>query len=469
MKKCLLLLLLSYTIYGTAQELRLKKGIIINAVAVNDSISESFALYLPTNFEVSKKWPVVFVFDLEGHGRQALGMFRTAAEEEGYILAASNNVRDTLSISKNVLISSRMMNSLYSILPILNSRIYTAGFSSGARFASLIPTFIRGVNGVISCGSPIANIEVLDSKRPFHFIGIVGNEDYNYTEMLNSQKALNKLRFPNHLMFFDGGHEWPTKEYLSKAMRIFTLSSMAKGNIPKDTTFIETTYQNYLDNVNAMVSENPLFAYKIMQEMNSVYRPLKNIDSLKVSARQLRKSKEYRSNNRNQNTVFFKEAFIKEDYVYYLEEDILTYNYNNLGWWKYQMDELAKYNKRANVYEKQMGKRLNAYINDLISDNIDVIKADTVLDEEALNLLWMLSTVMNPSEYAPYLKVISYNAKIEDYGTALFYVDELLKNGYTDKAKLYALENTALFRITPEFNKTVSKYLKDARYDIIEE
>lgn len=469
MKKCLLLLLLTYTVFGTAQELRLKKGKIINTVAVNDSISETFALYLPTNFEVSKKWPVIFVFDLEGHGKQALSMFRTAAEEEGYILAASNNVHDSLSISKNVLISTRMMSSLYSILPIQNNRTYTAGFSGGARLASLMPTFVRNINGVISCGSPIANIEVLDSKRPFHFIGIVGNEDYNYTEMLSSQKALNKLRLPNYLVFFDGTHEWPTNEYLSKAMQILTLSSMAKGDVPKDTTFIETTYQNYFDNANTMVSKNPLFAYKIMQEMNTIYRPLKNIDSLKESSNELRKSKEYRSNNRNQNAIFFKEALIKEDYAYYMEQDILTYNYNNLGWWKYQMDELAKYNKSANMYEKQMGKRLNAYVNDLIADNVDVIKADTVVDEEALNFLWMLSTVTNPKKYSPYLKVISFNAKVGDFGTALFYVEELLKNGYTDKAELYALENTALFRITPEFNKTVSKYLKDARYDIIEE
>jgi hypothetical protein len=31
------------------------------------------------------------------------------------------------------------------------------------------------------------------------------------------------------------------------------------------------------------------------------------------------------------------------------------------------------------------------------------------------------------------------------------------------------LDNTALFRITPEFNALVDKYLKKARYDIIEE
>ena len=469
MKKCLFLLLLTYTLCGTAQELRLEKGIIINTVAVSDSISESFSLYLPTDFELSKKWPVVFVFDLKGHGKQALGKFKASAEEEGYILAASNNIHDSISISKNVLITSRMMHSLYSKLPIQKNRSYTAGFSSAAWLASLMPTFIKDLKGVISCGSPIANIEVLNSKRPFQFIGIVGNKDYKYTEMLSSQKLLNKLRLPNYLIFFDGGHEWPTKEYLSKAMQILTLSSMAKKDMPKDKAYIEATYQNHRNGAYGIVSNNPLFAYKIIQEMRTLYRPLKNIDSLKESASQLRKSKKYRSDNRNQNAVFFKEALIKEDYVYSLEEDIIAYNYNNLGWWKYQMDELQKYHKSTNAFEKQMGKRLKLYINDLIADNIDVIQLNAIVDEEALNFLWMLSTVTSPKSYGPYLKVISYNAKVEDYGTSLFYVEELLKNGYTDKAELYALENTALLRITPEFNKTVSKYLKDARYDIIEE
>jgi len=48
-------------------------------------------------------------------------------------------------------------------------------------------------------------------------------------------------------------------------------------------------------------------------------------------------------------------------------------------------------------------------------------------------------------------------------------LQELLKNGYANKSELYELENTALFRITPEFNLLVEKYLKDARYEIIEQ
>ena len=64
MKKLLLVLALCTTFFSTAQQLVLKKGAIIDAITVNDSIAENFALYLPTNFDTSKKWPVIFVYDI---------------------------------------------------------------------------------------------------------------------------------------------------------------------------------------------------------------------------------------------------------------------------------------------------------------------------------------------------------------------------------------------------------------------
>ena len=133
------------------------------------------------------------------------------------------------------------------------------------------------------------------------------------------------------------------------------------------------------------------------------------------------------------------------------------------------MEELNKLDKSAVLFERQMSTRLRGYINALISDNIDYISADEELDLEALNLLYMIKTITSPAEYDAYLKVISTSSKMEDYGTALFYLEELLKNGYTNTQELYSLEHTALFRIMPEFNEVVEKYLKGARYDIIEQ
>ena len=468
MKKTLLFLFLSFSVALTAQQITLKKGIIIDNIPVKDSLAESFALYLPTSFDITKKWPIVFVYDMQGRGKQVISMFRQAAEKQGYILAASNNVNDSLTLSKNVLISSRMFNAAYSIIPIKKDRSYTAGFAAGARMASLVPTFVKEIQGVIACGSPVANEEVLSIKNRFHFIGVVGSEDYNYPAMLNSQKVLNKLKFPNQLLVFEGGQEWPESGYLSKAMEIFTLAAMAKGIESKDDTLINSSYQKNLGEVSTLLSEKkPLLANKLLVEMTSIYRNYKNIDSLRENSKTLRKTKLYKAQNRGQNAAFLKEEFIKDEYTYLLEEDVFTYNYNNLGWWKYQMDELAKYEKGVSFFEKQMGRRLKGYVNALIADNIDVIKASTPVDEEALTFLWMVNTITDASNSKPYLKVISNSSRVEDYGTALFYLEELLKNGYTDKKELYSLEHTAILRLTPEFNELVAKYLKEARYDIV--
>ncbi|QCX00844.1 alpha/beta hydrolase [Aggregatimonas sangjinii] len=469
MKKFLLVFALFGTLVASAQTLTLTKGKLIDSLIVKDSVPGTFALYLPTTFDTSKEWPIVFVFDMKGRAKQTISMLLQAAETEGYLLAGSNNVNDSLSITKNVLVSSRMMNQVVSMLPIDKNQIYAAGFAGGGRFASVLPTFIKGITGVLSFGGPITNFEVLNSKKPFHFVGIVGNQDYNYLEMLENEKRLNKVKFPNQLYIFDGGAEWPTTAYLQTALQTFTLSALAKGRVAKEQDYVQRAYSNNLLQVNTFLGEQkPFLAQNRITEMVEVFQPHMDLDSLKTSSKLLRKTKLYRTQKRNQATVLFNESFKREDYAYYLEDDILTYNYNNLGWWKYQMEELQEYETDGSIFEQQMGKRLQGYINALIEDNLDILVQEKKVDIEAVNFLWMLKTITQPENSVNYLKVISNSALIEDFETALFYLEELLKNGYSDTKKIYNIEHTALLRITPEFNKVVEKYLKDARYEPIE-
>ncbi|MGB3149982.1 MAG: alpha/beta hydrolase [Maribacter sp.] len=470
MKKYISLLLFLVPLVILAQELRLMKGTINDNIIVNDSLSETFAIYLPSSFETTKAWPIVFVFDMEGKAKQSLSMLKDAANQEGYVLASSNNISDTLNLSQNVLISSRMFKAVIDIIPVRINRSYTAGFSDGARFASILPTFLNGIKGVISCGASIGNIEILNSKNPFYFIGIVGREDYNYRAMLVDQKILDRLKFPNQLLVFDGGNDWPNNDKLADAMRIFTVHAMSTGDEPKNDSLIRTSYDEFLTEANTLFTLNkPILANYRLSTISRVFSPLLDLDSLKLTRNSLRRSNSFKTNNRNQNNYFLKETFTKEDYNYYLEEDIITYNYNNLGWWNYQMSELEKIEKSSNPFEKRMGKRLRSYINALIADNMDLIKSEKVVDVEALNFLYMLKTIIEPKNFDNYMKIISYSAAIEDYGTALFYLEELLKNGFKNKPKLYELENTALLRITPEFNELVEKYLKESRYDLIKD
>ena len=472
MKREYLLLLNVFFVFNLvfSQELVLKKGTIIDSISVKDSIQESFSLYLPTAFQNKGKWPVLFIFDEKGRGRQSLAMFQEVAESENYILVASNDISDTISISKNLLITGRMISKVNSILPLNKNRIYTAGFASGGRLANLMPIFFKNIEGVISCGASLANVELLASKNPFHFIGIVGKEDFNYSTLLSDEKILNRFKFPNNILVFDGTDEWPEKNLLRKGLRLFTLSAMAKGFALQDSIYIEKSYNEDLAYINKLrENKKMLLADRAFTEVLNVYRTHRNTDSLKNERKELRKDKLYKSLKRNESAALFKEELLKEDYVYYLEEDLLTYNYNNLGWWNYQTTEINKFISGESEAERQMGKRLNSYLNALIEDNIEIVKSEKIVDEEALILLSMLKTITEPKAYKYYLEVVSLSSKYEEYGTALFYLEEAFKKGFKNKEKLDALANTALLRISPEYNRLMEKYLESARYEIIEE
>ena len=279
------------------------------------------------------------------------------------------------------------------------------------------------------------------------------------------------MKFPNNLLVFDGGEQWSDYSLLNKALKILALSAMAKGNVSKNEEFVMNSYNQNLVELKLLINSGQfLKAYNLQSEIISVYRPHLEVDSLREQLKTLKKESRYRAQKRNLNNVLLRETFIKDDYDYNLFEDLSALNYNNLGWWNYQMGELKKYDKKLDPFERQMGKRLLGYLNALIEDNIDIEKEYAAVNDEALSFLWMLKTITEPKAYSYYLKIISDSSKYEDFGTALFYLEELLKNGYEDKNRLYSLEHTALLRIMPEFNAIVNKYLKGSRYDaIIEE
>lgn len=444
------------------------KGRIIDSVKIKDSISESYNLYIPKRFDGVGGWPVLFVFSMEGKSKRVLSMFRQAAEDHRFILASSNNVSDSLPISKNILITGRMIRNVSSVLPIDKNRAYTGGFGTGAKFATIVPSFIKQIAGVISIGSPVPNMELLNTKRPYHFIGIVGNEDFNYPDMLQEKPVLGKLKFPNNLIVYDGGAKDYNSSAINKSFEILVLSSMAKGNLARDEEFIMENYTRDFQQYRGLFSKgNKYRAKEELSQIISIYQPLINVDSLQDELRTVKKHKTYKIQNRAFNNTLFQESLIREEFEYNLGEDISSLNYNNLGWWNYKVGELKKYDGKTDSLQVQMGRRLIGYLNALVEDFIDLEKSQQLVNDEVLSYLWMIKTITDPLDYQYYLNIISDSSKYEDYGTALFYLEELLKQGYTNKEELYSLEDTALLRIMPEFNAVVNKYLKSSRYDRI--
>ncbi len=460
-----------------AQEVVLKRGFVQDSIKVNDSIPDTFAVYLPSYYEPSGKWPVLFAVDMEGRAKQIVQFFQSVAEKEGFIIAASHNIHDSLSIVQNTLVMNRMFNKVFTLFPIHKKRTYTAGLGEGAQFATIIASLIRPVEGVISCGAGIPYKELLDPRNPFQFIGVVGRSDYNFNSLFEDfdatparKRGEGKAQLVDYLMVFKGGEEWPPPSYLERAFEILNLKSMSNGDIRRDSSYVQGIYNRNSAKVTELVDGGDfLGASFLLDEMQTKFRNLLDLEELKKREQLLLREREYKNQLRQLKRFFQKEYFIREEYDYNLNDDVLTLNYNNLGWWNYQMGEIEKFKESSDPLEKEMGERLDGFLNALVEDNIELERAQNPVNEEALSYLWMVKTITAPMEFDNYLNIISDSSKYEDFGTALFYLEELLKRGFKDKAKLYALKNTALLRITPEFNQIIEKYFEDARYDLPDE
>lgn len=470
MKKFTLFLSILFVMnIGLGQQAVLKKGTVLNGLRINDSIPDTYSLYLPTQFNTQKNWPLLLVLYFDVDEKETTPVFANASEKEGFVLTTLH-ISDTVSLSNNMIKTSKVLEKVTRMLPINKGRVYTAGIEVSGRYASLTPFFIRGIQGVVTVNASISNTELLNVKQPIHFIGIVDKNNYNYTTTLTNKKVLDRLRFPNQILLIeDGGKESMTND-LRKAMQFFNLRAMAKGWVKKDTNYLNMSYKEDIDKVELLKNKGKLLpAEQYLSQMFSVYGAHKNLDSLRQVQKELRRNSTFKSIRRSENATFLKESLMKEDYMFYLEEDVLTHNFNNLGWWNYQMTELQKFISGPNVHEKRMGNRLLGFVNALVEDNIDLVESDDLIDEDSLAFLFMLKTLTDPKDFDYYLKIISLSAKNEDFGTSLFYLEEALKKDFKDVKKLYSLENTALLRINPEFNKLVDKYLDKARYDINEE
>ena len=110
--------------------------------------SYSYALYLPTNYNDSLKWPIIFILEPAARGALATNIFKMAAEKYGYIIACSNDSRNGPFL-RNYDIVEIFTNDVYSRFNIDDKRIYFSGFSGGSRGALSVAVLNSSVAGVI--------------------------------------------------------------------------------------------------------------------------------------------------------------------------------------------------------------------------------------------------------------------------------------------------------------------------------
>ena len=115
------------------------RGQIIDTVECLADSSQSYALYLPSDYTPAKKWSVIIGLDAGGRGSNPVAQFKEAAEKYGYIVAGSKNSRNgplTISVpAANAVWAD--VSKRFSVDP---KRLYLTGQSGGARVAMYLAT-----------------------------------------------------------------------------------------------------------------------------------------------------------------------------------------------------------------------------------------------------------------------------------------------------------------------------------------
>ena len=180
--------------------------------------------------------PLILALDAQGDGDRPVKEYQDLAAQRGWILVGSHNSQNGRPAQQNITAVSRTLDQLLAHYEVDPGRIYLAGFSGGARIAYLTAAQRQEVAGVVTCGAGMAP---QPQERGFSVFGIVGDEDFNYLEMVQVHMALTTGGKPNWLEVVDGGHTWPPAETMGDAWDWLDFRAMEYGTLPVDSARLE--------------------------------------------------------------------------------------------------------------------------------------------------------------------------------------------------------------------------------------
>jgi hypothetical protein len=211
-------------------------GKIINHVICKADTKQSYALYIPVNGN-KNFLPVIYFFDPHGDGSIPLKKYKALADAYNFILAGSNNSKNGNDWLTAENIWRNLFDDTKKRLMIRADRIYTCGFSGGAKVASYIALQHNEIKGVIAGGAGLPD-ETNAGNFYFSFTAIAGEGDMNLTDLVALNNEFDKTSTSHRIIFFEGKHEWAPENIMNIAFAGLQFDAMRERIIPKNVTSI---------------------------------------------------------------------------------------------------------------------------------------------------------------------------------------------------------------------------------------
>jgi dienelactone hydrolase len=338
----------------TDDTLTFNTGILNEKVKCMADTTQSYALYLPADYSRKMSWPIIYFFDSHASGSLPLKKYKDIAEQYGFILAASNVSKNGQSNEFYQYIIEKFINDVSNRFSIDKNKIYSAGFSGGARVAVMAALAHVEINTVIGCGAGFPNST---NQAHFHFMGIVGDEDFNYTELKRLDKILAEKGINHQLLIYPGKHEWPPLKIMEQAFNWLECNAMRDGYSAFDQKLIENIKQSIDDELlNAEKEKDIAEVFFISQKAISYLQELDDISTYESKVNVLKISGQLQEILNKEYEVEKTEYLLQQQYT-------KAFSSPNRAWWDRELDRINKMIKSGKDAEDVIiYKRLLAYL-----------------------------------------------------------------------------------------------------------
>ncbi len=430
------------------------KGQLIESVANLFESSQSYALYLPATYSIEKTYPVMYIFDAHGTGKLPVSMYKNLAEKYGYILVGSNNSKNGTPWDQTQIIANNLFSDSQQRLSINTNRIYVLGFSGGARVANALCMANGSIAGAICCGAAAPAANSKDPRSNYTFLGICGNQDFNYIEMRKYDMVDLAGRPVKHAFIeFDGKHEWPKEEVMDEAFLWNELGAMRKDPKSKNEAFVKENIARYSSQIKNAQQKNNLFeVYNLVRRTINFFDGLTDLKEYYDIYQPLKENAEVDKQLKKEEEIWKKEEELK---AYYTE----GFQSKNIDWWKQEVNSINKKIKSTGSDQVLMYKRILDYLS-----LVAYLQTTNTMKQQnfpAAKMFCQIYLTVDPTNNeAHYLNatIMATEGKDKETITSL---NECVKNGFDDIARIENDNTFVKIKESTEFKEVLKTIVEN--------
>jgi predicted esterase len=421
-------------------KVELKAGTVITSVSTQQDPSQTYALYLPSNYSDSVKYPVIIFFDPHGSGSYPVSIYHSLAEHFRYILMGSNISKNGMQFDQTNAIVNALMNEAITRFSTDRKRISLAGFSGGAKVALVAGAEHPELISVIYCGAAVP-LDKVTQYPPA--LGFAGERDMNYTEVMSSGSALTEKKISHAIINWKGIHEWPDSSSFQDAFYWSSFNAMKNKSMLMNNNLIK----DYIQDKNKILasSRNVLEQYNVYSQIISFLKDLTDVSLYEMKISLMAKSEAFQKEIQKQQDILKTETNLKQNYLQCFESKDGT-------WWS---NEIKRMRGIQTGDQEKMYKRLIGYLSlASYSYSNNAVKQNDFASAKKYLAIYKLSDPENSEQ--PFLTACMY-AREGDQQNAIASLQDAIKLGLKDRMKIENEESFNTLRSNPEFNQLLSQ------------